>query len=107
RFLDIITTMKKGILLSIFVVIGAGVIAWGTWYANTVLQTTPTATSNTTATANPDTTTATATSNPQQITSTSSPDMDGLQITDSVVGTGTVAQAGDTVTVNYIGKLDN
>ena len=30
---------------------------------------------------------------------------DGLQITDEVVGTGTEAVAGDTVTVNYVGRL--
>lgn len=30
---------------------------------------------------------------------------DGLQITDEVVGTGTEAVAGDTVTVNYVGSL--
>ncbi len=33
--------------------------------------------------------------------------MDGLVIKDDVVGTGTVAAAGDTVTVNYTGKLDD
>ena len=33
--------------------------------------------------------------------------MEGLQIKDITVGTGTVAQNGDTVTVNYIGTLDN
>ena len=33
--------------------------------------------------------------------------MDGLIIKDDTIGTGTVAQVGDTVTVNYTGKLDN
>lgn len=33
--------------------------------------------------------------------------MDGLVIKDDVVGTGAVAALGDTVTVNYTGKLDN
>ena len=33
--------------------------------------------------------------------------MDGLIIKDTTVGTGTVAAAGDSVTVNYTGKLDN
>ena len=33
--------------------------------------------------------------------------MDGLVLKDDVVGTGTVAAFGDTVTVNYTGKLDN
>ncbi len=33
--------------------------------------------------------------------------MDGLKIVDTTVGTGTVAQNGDVVTVNYVGKLDN
>ncbi len=33
--------------------------------------------------------------------------MDGLKITDITVGTGTVAENGDLVTVNYVGTLDN
>lgn len=33
------------------------------------------------------------------------PNSDQLQVTDEVVGTGTTAQAGDTVTVNYVGTL--
>lgn len=33
--------------------------------------------------------------------------MDGLQIKDTTVGTGTIAQNGDVVTVNYTGTLDN
>ncbi len=32
---------------------------------------------------------------------------DQLQISDAVVGTGDVAEAGDTVTVNYVGSLTN
>ncbi len=31
----------------------------------------------------------------------------GLQITDVTMGTGTVAEAGDTVTVNYVGSFPN
>lgn len=34
-------------------------------------------------------------------------DTDTLLVTDEVVGTGAVAQAGDTVTVNYVGSLTN
>lgn len=33
--------------------------------------------------------------------------MDGLKIVDTTVGTGTVAENGDVVTVNYTGTLDN
>jgi FKBP-type peptidyl-prolyl cis-trans isomerase len=32
---------------------------------------------------------------------------DGLQVTDVTVGTGAVAEAGDTVTVNYVGSFPN
>lgn len=45
------------------------------------------------------TTTAAATTTMEQATQ--------LQVTDDVVGTGAVAQAGDTVTVNYVGSLTN
>ena len=54
-------------------------------------------------------------SNPQQVTpATSGAAMDntqttpdGLQIQDEVVGTGTQAKSGDSVTVNYVGTLTN
>ncbi len=54
------------------------------------------------------TTTTTNTNN--QAASTTAPTMttsDGLQITDETVGTGTTAEPGDTVTVNYVGSLTN
>ncbi len=38
-------------------------------------------------------------------TASSTTTADGLQITDVVVGTGAVAQAGDTVTVSYVGSF--
>jgi peptidylprolyl isomerase len=96
--------MKKGIQLTLFVVIGAGVIAWGSWYANNVLQTPPMAITTTTTTTA--TTTAADTSNPQALTPSTAKTM-GLQITDLTVGTGAIAQNGDVVTVNYVGTLDN
>ncbi len=40
-----------------------------------------------------------------QTSSTTMPTVNQLQITDEVVGTGAVAAAGDTVTVNYVGSL--
>ena len=48
-----------------------------------------------------------ATTTNQQIASTTMPteNVTDLQITDEVVGTGAVAVAGDTVTVNYVGAL--
>ena len=43
---------------------------------------------------------------PTQATTTM-PDATQLQITDQTVGTGAVAQAGDSITVNYVGSLTN
>jgi len=88
--------MKQGIYISIFVVLGAIIIAWAAWYADTsLLATGPQQTANQQAS-------AAATINP----STTQP-MDNLKITDTTVGTGAVAANGDTVTVNYVGTLDN
>lgn len=86
--------MKKGALLAVYVVIAAAVIGLGAWYASTLTG----LGANTTAS----TTTATNTN------STSTQTMsDGLIIQDTTVGTGTVAQVGNYVTVNYTGTLDN
>lgn len=40
-------------------------------------------------------------------TTMATPDTDTLLVTDEVVGTGATAEAGDTVTVNYVGSLTN
>src|SRR5579864_4238029 len=56
------------------------------------------------------TTLVSTTTNPTPSASTTSTTMttsDGLQITDEVVGTGAVAMPGETVTVNYVGMLEN
>ena len=47
----------------------------------------------------------TSTTTNTQTSSTTMPTVNQLQITDEVVGTGAVAAAGDTVTVNYVGSL--
>jgi|GEM_PF-2478659 FKBP-type peptidyl-prolyl cis-trans isomerase len=80
--------MKKGILLAVYVVVAAAVIGVGAWYANTLTQ-------------------PSQSSAQQTSTQNNQNNMDGLVIKDDVVGTGTVAAAGDTVTVNYTGKLDD
>ena len=93
--------MKKGILLAVYVVVAAAIIGVGAWYANTLTQQQPPATTTTT-----NTTTNVPTPQPtvagQSITT-----MDGLVIKDDTIGTGTVAQVGNYVTVNYTGTLDD
>ncbi len=48
---------------------------------------------------------ASATTTTTQTSSTTMPTVNQLEITDEVVGTGALAAAGDTVTVNYVGSL--
>jgi peptidylprolyl isomerase/FKBP-type peptidyl-prolyl cis-trans isomerase FkpA len=91
--------MKKGILLAVYVVIAAAIIGVGAWYANTLTQPQATATTNSTTTNAPAPQPTVA---GQSITT-----MDGLVIKDDVIGTGAVAQVGQTVTVNYTGTLDD
>ena len=93
--------MKKGILLAVYVVIAAVLIGGGAWYANKISNSQAN-TATTAATNNNNTPSPQPTAAGKSITT-----MDGLIIKDTTMGTGTVAQAGDTVTVNYTGKLDN
>jgi FKBP-type peptidyl-prolyl cis-trans isomerase FkpA len=93
--------MKKGILLAVYVVIAAAVIGVGAWYANS-LNNSQTNTAATTATNNNNVPSPQPTATGQSITT-----MDGLIIKDDTIGTGTVAAFGDSVTVNYTGKLDD
>jgi FKBP-type peptidyl-prolyl cis-trans isomerase FkpA len=86
--------MKKGILLAVYVVIAAAIIGVGAWYADTLTQSGRSSTQTTTSAA-------------QQTQNNNQNNMDGLVIKDDVVGTGTVAAIGDTITVNYTGKLDD
>jgi FKBP-type peptidyl-prolyl cis-trans isomerase len=51
------------------------------------------------------TTTAAVTQNAIMQDQNANQNSDSLQITDSTVGTGAVAEAGDTVTVDYVGQL--
>jgi FKBP-type peptidyl-prolyl cis-trans isomerase len=88
--------MKKGILLVVFVVIAAAVIGIGAWYAGKL----DAPQNNITINNNVSPSQPVA---PGQTQTT----MDGLIIKDDVVGTGTVAEVGDTVTVNYTGTLDD
>lgn len=63
-------------------------------------------TATTTAQASPTTNTATTTNNTTK-TMTTEQNVTELQVTDEVVGTGAVAKAGDSVTVQYVGALTN
>jgi len=87
--------MKKGILLVAYVVLAAAIIGVGAWYANKLSSSQANTTNNNISTPQP-------AAVGQSITT-----MDGLIIEDDVIGTGTVAGFGDTVTVNYTGKLDD
>jgi FKBP-type peptidyl-prolyl cis-trans isomerase FkpA len=94
--------MKQGFLIGGFVVAGALIIGLGSWYVNTNINNTSQA--GTTGTADQSSNPQGASTNP---ISTSTAAMEGLQIKDTTVGTGTVAENGDEVTVSYVGKLDD
>lgn len=92
--------------MAVFVVIAVALIWFGAWYVgNTGPGAASTSGAGMNAATNANTNNATATSQPaagQTITT-----MDGLQIKDTTVGTGTVAAVGNYVTVNYTGTLDD
>ena len=95
--------------MAIYVVIAAAVIGAGMWYVGQSNAPVGSVAGGTapggTAAGNTNNTTTTApqpTASGKTITT-----MDGLQVTDTTVGTGTVAQVGDYVTVNYTGTLDD
>jgi FKBP-type peptidyl-prolyl cis-trans isomerase len=96
--------MKQGILIAIFVVLGAAIIAAGAWYVSSGSLT---GNSGTAANLQATTSSATITSTSTSTNSSTTSSMDNLKIVDTTVGTGTVAENGDTVTVNYTGKLDD
>ncbi len=83
--------MKKTILVVVFVAVAAGVIGLGAWYSNQI-----SAQSN-----------QSAVDQGAAAQETQSQAMQNLNIIDTVVGTGTVAEPGDTLSVLYTGKLDN
>jgi FKBP-type peptidyl-prolyl cis-trans isomerase len=94
------STTQKTVFIIIFAVVGVAIIAGAVWYANNVL--------NAPTTSQPSAAATSATTTAQNQTNTiSSSTMDNVKITDITVGTGTIAQNGDTVTVNYTGTLDN
>jgi FKBP-type peptidyl-prolyl cis-trans isomerase len=101
--------MKQGILIVIFVVLGAVIIAGGAWYVNSgALTGSVSATNTQDAAASSVTATQTTDAQTNASTTTSTKtSMNDLKIVDTTVGTGTVAANGETVTVNYIGKLDD
>jgi FKBP-type peptidyl-prolyl cis-trans isomerase len=90
--------MKQGILLAVYVVVAAAIIGFGSWYVGTLNN----SASQTNTTLNNNVSSPQPTAAGQSITT-----MDGLIIKDDTIGTGTVAAVGDTVTVNYTGKLDD
>ncbi|HVN26671.1 MAG TPA: FKBP-type peptidyl-prolyl cis-trans isomerase [Candidatus Paceibacterota bacterium] len=83
--------MKRTILVVVFVAVAAGLIGFGTWYSDRISTESQSALVDQGAAA--------------QQTQTQA--MQNLKITDTVVGTGAAAQAGDTVNVLYTGKLDD
>jgi len=88
-------------------VLGAVIIAGGAWYVNSGALTNNGGATNAQATAAPSADTA-QTTNTQQTNSSTTKSMDtNLKIVDTTVGTGAVAENGETVTVNYVGKLDD
>jgi FKBP-type peptidyl-prolyl cis-trans isomerase len=95
--------MKKGILLVVYVVIAVAIIGVGVWYTNNLTQA-PSSSQTSVAVNNNNNNTCPT---PSTATGQSTTTMDGLIMKDTTVGTGTVAQAGDSVTVNYTGTLDN
>lgn len=103
--------MKKGILLAVYVVIAAAIIGVGVWYANSLTQSSTQQQPSGSVAMNESTSSTNNTNNncptPQSAAGQSTTTMDGLIIKDTTVGTGTVAQVGDSVTVNYTGTLDN
>jgi FKBP-type peptidyl-prolyl cis-trans isomerase len=103
--------MKKGILLTVYVVVAAAIIGAGAWYAS-LLTAAPAAVPDNSASAptqaGPGQTQQPAQTSTQQTNNNkTTKTMDGLVIKDDVVGTGATAALGDTVTVNYTGKLDD
>ncbi len=98
---------QRTVLIIIFVVVGAGIIAGAMWYANNVLNNQPVATTAQTQDQTQNVSTTTQGQSQTQNQSTTTQTMDNLKITDVTVGTGAAAQNGDTVTVNYTGTFDN
>ncbi len=83
--------MKKSILIVVYVLLAAAIIEGGVWYGNKLSE----ESQNESMTAG-----VAAEQEQAQI-------MQNFKIADVVVGTGAVARAGDVVTVNYVGTLDN
>ena len=83
--------MKKTLLVVVFVVVAAALIGLGSWYSDQISAQSQQVAVDQGAAA--------------QQTQTQA--MQNLKIADTVVGTGTVAAAGDTLNVLYTGKLDN
>ena len=83
--------MKKYVSIVLFIVLGVAIVAVAIWYNNKSDEAMQAA----------EVQSATVAEQAQ------SQLMQSLKITDVVVGTGTAAEDGDTVTVNYVGTFDN
>lgn len=94
---------SKTILIILFAIIGAALIAGAMWYAGNVLNAAPVA--EPAQPSAPSSTDTGLSANTNQNTTTNP--MNELKINDLTVGTGTIAQNGDQVTVNYTGTFDN
>ncbi len=99
-------TMNKPLSIAIFIILVIAVIAGAVWYSNNVLQGNMVNGIGQAASS-----TGQPAGNINQATSanatTTNMNQGQLQITDLVVGTGTVAENGDTVNVLYTGTLDD
>jgi FKBP-type peptidyl-prolyl cis-trans isomerase FkpA len=83
--------MKKFIPMVLFVVLAGGLIAGGVWYGNKISEESQTQ----------------AIAQGVAAEQAQSQVMQNFKMTDVVVGTGAEAKKGDTVTVNYVGTLDD
>ena len=86
-----VKNMKKSINIIIFIVLGIAVISIGMWYNGKVSNENQ----------------AVATEQGMAAKQAQSQIMENLKTEDLVVGTGAEAKNGDTVSVNYVGTLDN
>jgi len=83
--------MKKYILIIIFIALASGIVASGMWYSGRISAESQTA----------------IVAQGVAAEQAQSQNMQKLAINDVVAGTGAEAKSGDTVTVNYIGTLDD
>jgi len=83
--------MKTSITIIIFIVLAVGIILGGMWYSAKISEQSQ----------------STLTEQGNAAAQAQAQIMQNLKINDVTVGTGAEAQNGETVTVNYVGTLDN